>query len=269
MKYDKINLSDARNLHLFDRTTNCGYTETYMREVRASGNQPFWAASYVISGGGFLEVADRKYELGPGMVCQRIPGMAYRLEFTGGICQRRFFIGIPASGWEFMREMHPGLSTEPVIEIGFVDKLITNFQLFIRKYGAKNEFSWLMATDLFELSVNLLEPERLSRPDSDPRIVDARKLLDNPDMLHLSLQEIARKSGLGYNNFRKLFTTATGVSPGDYRIEKRVEFARQMLSGGMSQAETADALGYSDVYAFARQFKQRTGFTPGEFLRSL
>ena len=59
------------------------------------------------------------------------------------------------------------------------------------------------------------------------------------------------------------------MSPGDYRIEKRVEFARQMLSSGMTQIEIADVLNYSDVYAFSRQFKQRTGFTPGEFLRSL
>lgn len=47
----------------------------------------------------------------------------------------------------------------------------------------------------------------------------------------------------------------------------RIEKAKNMLMQGMSVAETAEQLGYTNVYHFIRQFKQITGITPGKAAR--
>ncbi len=269
MKYDKTDITGIRNLILQERVMYCGRTRRNQKEFRQSDCNEHWSLSYIITGGGKLTLEDTEIELKPGMVCQRLPGMKYRLEFYGRIPQFRFFIGLPRPGWEFMMSTHPRLSKAPVYEIGIDQKIITEFRLFLQKHGEKNEFSWPLAADLMKLSENILAPHHLNHSELDPRIEKARNIINDPANLKLSLQEIARRTGMGYNNFRKLFAAKLGISPGDYRLDKRIEFAKQMLSSGKTQLETADALDYNDVYAFARQFKQRTGITPGKFVRSI
>lgn len=269
MKSDKTNIIGIRNLILQDRIMYCGHTRTSQREVRQSNCNKNWSLSYIITGGGKFTFDGLEIELKPGMVCQRLPGMKYRLEFYGGIPQYRYFIGLPRPGWEFMTSAHPGLSKEPVFDIGVDPNIIADIQSFLQKHGEMNEFSWTLAADLMELSETLLDPRKPDSTTVDHRIIKAKNILDDPKNLKLSLQEVASRAGLGYNNFRKLFTAELGTSPGDYRLNKRIEYAKQMLSSGNPQAETADALGFNDVYAFARQFKQRTGITPGKFIRSI
>ena len=176
---------------------------------------------------------------------------------------------MPQSTYNLYLTAHPELPKEAIINIGIHHEFIERFQLLIKKYGIKNEFNWHMMADIFDLLELIFNPQKLSPQKKDSRIVRSLGLLNDPSLLHLSLRKIAHRAGLGYNNFRKLFQATLGVSPGNYRIDKRIGFARQMLSGSLTPQETAEALAYSDVYAFSRQFKQRTGMTPGEFTRSL
>jgi len=268
VKYDTLQSPVWNNIFQLNGSLYCGCIRNQKREIRASKCQQDWAVSYVIAGGGYIELAGIRHELKPGMICQRIPGIEYRLEFYGNMEQERYFIGMPRAAYELLRLVKPDLPESPVMEIGINQELINRLQLFIRKYSSDNNFSWQLTAGLIELAGMMLNPNKLLQPDIDQRIAHALKLLDDPALLHVSLQEISRRAGLGYNNFRKIFVLETGVSPGEYRLEKRIDFARQMLSNGMTQQETADALGYSDIYAFARQFKQRAKITPGEFIRN-
>lgn len=70
---------------------------------------------------------------------------------------------------------------------------------------------------------------------------------------------------MSYNTFRKNFTNAYGVSPQQYRLRKKVENAKQLLSMGYHCSEVADTLGYPDLYTFSHQFKQIAGTTPKEY----
>jgi len=81
-------------------------------------------------------------------------------------------------------------------------------------------------------------------------------------------RRVAAQFGFGYERFRKLFASEAGVSPARYRILRRVDRAKVLLSEGrLSVKQIAEQLGYCDVYFFARQFKQVTGKTPSEFRR--
>jgi AraC-like DNA-binding protein len=82
----------------------------------------------------------------------------------------------------------------------------------------------------------------------------------------LSLTEIAAESGLGFETFRKAFVKHFGVSPGQYRIRRRIEQACANLANKSSSVqEIADSLGYSSAFAFSTQFRKYTGRSPRQY----
>jgi AraC-like DNA-binding protein len=81
-------------------------------------------------------------------------------------------------------------------------------------------------------------------------------------------QEVANEVGLSYENFRKRFVQLTGESPGRYQKRKRLEWAcADIYHGEHSLKQTADALGFCDVFHFSKAFKQEIGITPSEYRR--
>jgi len=54
-----------------------------------------------------------------------------------------------------------------------------------------------------------------------------------------------------------------GVSPSEYRIQKRVEKAKMLLEYSEDSIESiGQALGYADTSYFIKQFKAEVGLTP-------
>jgi AraC-like DNA-binding protein len=93
-------------------------------------------------------------------------------------------------------------------------------------------------------------------------------LLETDLEREIDMASVAAKFRIGYERFRKLFAAETGVSPARYRILRRIDRAKTLLMEGRTPLKTiAEQLGYCDVYFFARQFKEVTGKTPGEFRR--
>jgi AraC-like DNA-binding protein len=81
-------------------------------------------------------------------------------------------------------------------------------------------------------------------------------------------QEVANEVGLSYENFRKRFVQVTGESPGRYQKRKRLEWAcADIYHGEHSLKQTADALGFCDVFHFSKAFKQEIGITPSDYRR--
>jgi transcriptional regulator GlxA family with amidase domain len=59
------------------------------------------------------------------------------------------------------------------------------------------------------------------------------------------------------------------MSPGNFVVQARVQRAQQLaLETDMSMSQIAEALGYSDVHFFSRQFKQWAGQSPGSMRRA-
>lgn len=81
-----------------------------------------------------------------------------------------------------------------------------------------------------------------------------------------SPQEVARRVGLNYENFRKRFAQLSGESPGRYQKRRRLEWAcASIYHGHLSFKQIADELGFCDVFHFSKAFKQEIGATPSEY----
>lgn len=84
------------------------------------------------------------------------------------------------------------------------------------------------------------------------------------------IHAIAHESGMRYERFRKLFREKTGMSPGAYRIMRRLDQVRVLLGNGdLSIAEIASRLGYSSPFALSNQFTSKVGRSPSRYRRDM
>ena len=67
---------------------------------------------------------------------------------------------------------------------------------------------------------------------------------------------------MSYRHFRRLFQQCTGVPPGQYLLNLRINRAKRLLEEPLTIAEVAYRAGFSDPYYFSRLFKQKTGVSP-------
>ena len=85
----------------------------------------------------------------------------------------------------------------------------------------------------------------------------------------LKLADILEDTGYNKDYVRRRFIAYTGVTPGKYVTELRMNYARQLLSQRrslrLSIADIAMMCGYYDAKYFTRIFKQTTGMTPGNW----
>jgi AraC family transcriptional regulator len=105
-----------------------------------------------------------------------------------------------------------------------------------------------------------LQPRHLQRID---------RFIDQNIEGVLRIDDLAALVGLSRYHFLRCFKRATGLSPLQYVLAKRVERARRLLAeSGESIAAIAYATGFSSQSHLNAMFKRHFGITPGAFLKS-
>ncbi len=80
------------------------------------------------------------------------------------------------------------------------------------------------------------------------------------------LDELAERFGCSRDHFGRLFKKVKHTSPRDFIVNMRIQAAENLLrQTTFSIAHIAESLGYSDIYFFSRQFKNKTGISPSAF----
>lgn len=86
----------------------------------------------------------------------------------------------------------------------------------------------------------------------------------------LTLDEVCSANLVGRSHLQKLFNQKTGGGAMEYFIRMKVEAAKRMIRESRQNfTEIAEALGYSSIHYFSRQFKKVTGMTPSEYATSV
>ena len=85
----------------------------------------------------------------------------------------------------------------------------------------------------------------------------------------LSVSRLASLCGISEVYFRRLFMNTFGISPKEYVIQKRMEYAKTLLSSGdFSVSEAAMLCGYAEPCHFSREFSKRVGVSPKQYENS-
>lgn len=99
------------------------------------------------------------------------------------------------------------------------------------------------------------------------RLLPARRELDARYAENIDIPELAALCEMSETNFRRLFTRLFGMPPTEYRLNKRILRAKDLLlSGQYSVKETAREVGFHDANYFTRVFREKVGMSPSEFI---
>lgn len=110
------------------------------------------------------------------------------------------------------------------------------------------------------ISKNGLPPAQLSR------IIDYINQHIGKD---LTLEDIADIAGFSPSHFITLFKNATGLTPHQYIIKRKVAFAKnQLINTKQSISQIALNTGFADQSHLTRVMRKHTGFTPGDIRKN-
>ena len=84
----------------------------------------------------------------------------------------------------------------------------------------------------------------------------------------LGISELSSLCGMSEVYFRKLFSEHYGVSPKEYLIRMRIEYAKSLLaSEQFTVSEVATLCGYAEPCHFSREFSKHVGLSPKQYVK--
>ena len=234
-------------------------------------DQDLWI---ICDGHGRIELSDMDAELGSGRMVWMRPGHFYEVEQDPEHPLKLYWFHFDLLDRK-NRFLFPSIQVIPEYfhsPNGMHAMLLarTLFRLF-KKMRGKNDPSkasylqQLLKSVLMLIESEAGEPDLTTVPHSDIA-EDAAQYLDEVTGQIIPVAELAGKFHLSRNQFTRIFTSYWGITPSEYQIRSRMNQAKYLLgSTDLSIRAIAAELGYADHYFFARQFKQKTGVTPGKF----
>jgi AraC-like DNA-binding protein/quercetin dioxygenase-like cupin family protein len=237
----------------------------------------FWhlAMSIVLRGTGTYFNADRTaIPLEPGSVFLRVPGIDHANDIDPNSDWLEFFVSLSfadrevahsskdpeLSLWDvFARRVmmvnvdHPVWSLEPD------EVLLRRCNLLLEQVRAATDTA-LLPMKALEFMIWMLEKKALT--STDPLVDQAAAIIRDNFANRTPLPELMREIPLSYIRLRERFVNGMGKSMGQYQLDQRLERALSLLKNGLSVKEVADKLGYSDQFAFSKQFSKKMGYPP-------
>lgn len=162
----------------------------------------------------------------------------------------------------------------PVFKVGINEEIVS---LFRKAIDVANEEQSLyqcvlggLVTYLIALMCSIDKNFQVENGDFSSKIdyacVLMRELIDQP----VSMQEVARRSGMGYSLFRKLFKERIQLAPSQYFQNLKIQKAIELLSTtNTSVKEIAYRLNFETPAYFCARFKKQTGMSPLEYRESI
>jgi AraC-like DNA-binding protein len=119
------------------------------------------------------------------------------------------------------------------------------------------------------LQPHIVTPELLTEErGSDRRIAILIEFIRDHFKENISLLQMAELVCLNPSHLARLFRRKIGVSPYEYLLILRVEYARRLLRSGQRVKEAALEAGFYDASHFSRSFRKIAGMSPKFFLSS-
>jgi AraC-like DNA-binding protein len=233
-----------------------------------------YAMTFVLQGvGEYRDERGVRLPLRSGDVILVFPEIAHNYRPPAGRLWDESYFVFSGPAFEFLRSIRLFDPERPVIHVGDIAAWHNRLTAALT---APYEFSDAgrtarVARFAGELAEMLVESrDEKPRPDTAGALTLAREILSANLAAAVAPEDAASAVGMPYETFRKRFAQETGRAPSHYRLRRRIEAAADLLRyTAMSHAEIAEALGFSDEFAFSKRFKAEMGVAPREFRKGV
>jgi len=229
---------------------------------------------YVVSGKGEMQLHNKVYDLSKGTCMLVRPGDQPRAEQKADDRLTVIFIhfrienreeGPPADD-----RLLPPRYTQIEDTYDFEELLNRTLQVLNRQeLYREEEFDCLMKQLFFRLyRAHAEEKHRATVTPRQRRIVSrVSELIREEGGRRIPHERLAAQVGLSPQYLSILFKKCQGISMKEYITQVRLERAMHLLTEtSMNVSQVAAALGYSNIFLFSKQFKQKFGEPPSKFL---
>ena len=254
--------SDMKTPRLVSRINSAGITHcvqdwSWDTSLRLPVDHDLWT---VFSGRGQLRADGHAWDLLPGDCFALRPGGRY----IGSHDPDRPLVVIhihfePATGQTF--RFHRRLTN-----LAFLEDVLTRVVYAHREGHGDQAIIWMDAA-LTEIRNQEVLTDRSGREDRRAEGIETicRRIHENPSAPY-RVDKLAKAVGLSADHFTRLFRKIRGITPREFILQARIESAQDLLrASDHSVSRIAEILGYSDVYFFSRQFKEKVGVSPSVF----
>ncbi|MBR7142992.1 MAG: AraC family transcriptional regulator [Clostridia bacterium] len=236
------------------------HTNTYRVELH---NHDLWEAVYYTKGKGKLQVGEETVSFQAGDIFILPPGLIHS-DYSDGGFQDIFFTfyrtNLPANHYHRFRD----LDTQAILHL-----LNQMHDAFMRNDPNREAIINLLYELIFQYMYTW---------DSSPKMNTYVESIRNAVIAgfsdpYFSITDVIKKLHLNANYARSLFVKWTGSTPAHFLLEKRMEYAKQLLFSrhlsNYSFQQISFMCGFSDPYYFSRMFRKYTGLSPREWEKQL
>lgn len=226
---------------------------------------------YIIEGEGVLETrSGGTFSIKRGMMFVLFPGEwhTYYPNYKTGWNQ--YWIGFNGADIESWMISEYCSKEKPVFRVGINNEIVSLFRKAIEVANEEQDLYQRVLGGLVNYLIGLMcsidKNISVKSDDFSSKIEHAcvlmQELIDQP----VSMQDIARKSGMGYSLFRKLFKERMNYAPAQYFQNMKIQKAIELLTTTtIPIKEIAYRLNFETPAYFSAQFKKQTGKSPTEY----
>lgn len=260
-----IKLPEIVAVGVFDATTYFA-----PRKITKNRRTSMFEIEIPLEAGGFSVIDEQKTKIEPDLIICAKPGQVRHTELPF----RCYFVHLMVDeGFVFdtLNRLPNHFSTSRP------EKYIKVFEDMYKFFESGVESDLLMLQSLVIKLIYMIDREtekffdkKAKKGERDSLMEQAIRFIDENFTSKICLEDIAAHVSLSPIHFHHRFRNATGKTPHDYVLDKRIKKAENMLvTTSMSVSQIAYECGFSSQAYFTYSFKKHKGMSPREYMKKV
>lgn len=149
-------------------------------------------------------------------------------------------------------------------------ELLAGFEKVIEEYREQNRFAdKMMESYVRQILIRMLRLSQQTGAETRDPMHYVYAYIGQYYMTDINLESLAHEAGYSTDHFRRLFKQRFGVLPKELILDKRLQYAQNLLTNtDMPLESIAENCGFGDYNQFAVFFRQRTALSPKAYRNS-
>ncbi len=223
---------------------------------------------YITKGTGVFETNKKKYNVKEGDTILLFPFEWHRYQPNQKTGWTEYYVGFNGSiAKQIMNFFTPD---NPIHYIGFNENIHQSFKIIYQLAELENiGYQQAIGGQIIYLlgKIRQIVLNKSYANNSVEKIINQSRIYMRSHVTQqFKMEDMAVSMNISYSSFRIEFKKYTGVSPGQYLLQLKIQMAKNLLSNSLfSIKEISFKSGFESPYYFSRAFKKHVGMTPSEF----